>query len=173
MPAGSTDLELAISCSSVSCLINTEPLELLRLQPSELIASESELTKSRPTCEPNQQNFQSTQQSRFLAIFGTMQIQIKYNNSPYVTISRWPSQSSFVDLKIIYIQAVLKFYPLFALYAPHKKITSILVGSSRNDSGCRLRDALVQSSARSKAGRSESHCALQLPFSYNPQRSFL
>ncbi len=30
-----------ISCSSVSCLIDTEPLELLRLQPSELIASES------------------------------------------------------------------------------------------------------------------------------------
>ncbi len=35
------DLELVISYSSVSCLINTEPLELLRLQPSELIASES------------------------------------------------------------------------------------------------------------------------------------
>ncbi len=30
-----------ISCSSVSCLINTEPLELLRLQPNEPIASES------------------------------------------------------------------------------------------------------------------------------------
>ena len=41
MPAGSTDLELAISCGAVSCLFNTEPLELLRLQPSELIASES------------------------------------------------------------------------------------------------------------------------------------
>ncbi len=42
VPADSTDLELVISCSSVSCLINTEPLELLRLQPSEPIASESE-----------------------------------------------------------------------------------------------------------------------------------
>ncbi len=41
MPADSTDLELVISCSSVSCLINMEPLELLRLQPNELIASES------------------------------------------------------------------------------------------------------------------------------------
>ncbi len=29
------------SCGSVSCLINTEPLELLRLQPSEPIDSES------------------------------------------------------------------------------------------------------------------------------------
>ncbi len=26
-----------MSCASVSCLINTEPLELLRLQPSELM----------------------------------------------------------------------------------------------------------------------------------------
>ncbi len=44
IPADSTDLEQVISCSSVSCLINMEPLELLRLQPSELIhviASES------------------------------------------------------------------------------------------------------------------------------------
>ncbi len=41
-PADSTDLKLVISCSSVSCLINMEPLELLRLQPSELIVSESE-----------------------------------------------------------------------------------------------------------------------------------
>ncbi len=106
-------------------------------------------------------------------LFRDWQCRSRWNNSPYVTISRWPSQSSFVDLKIIYIQAVLKFYPLFALYVPHKKITSILVGSSRNDSGCRLRDALVQSSAWSKAGRSESHCALQLPFSYNPQYSFM
>ncbi len=29
------------SCGSVSCLINTEPLELLHLQPDESIASES------------------------------------------------------------------------------------------------------------------------------------
>ncbi len=29
------------SCASISCLINMEPLELLRLQPSELFASES------------------------------------------------------------------------------------------------------------------------------------
>ena len=35
-------LKLVKSCTSVSCLINMEPLELLRLQPSELIASESE-----------------------------------------------------------------------------------------------------------------------------------
>ncbi len=35
------DLEQVISCSSVSWLINTEPLELLRLLSSELIASES------------------------------------------------------------------------------------------------------------------------------------
>ncbi len=41
MPAHSTDLELVISCSSASCLINMEPLELLRLQPNEPIASES------------------------------------------------------------------------------------------------------------------------------------
>ena len=41
MPAGFTVLEQLKSCSSVSCLINTEPLELLRLQPSEPIASES------------------------------------------------------------------------------------------------------------------------------------
>ena len=34
-------LEQASSCSSVSGLINTEPLELFRLQPSEPIASES------------------------------------------------------------------------------------------------------------------------------------
>ena len=34
-------LTLVKSCASVSYLINTEPLELLRLQPSELIASES------------------------------------------------------------------------------------------------------------------------------------
>ena len=31
------------SCASVSCLINTEPLELLHIQPIELIASESVL----------------------------------------------------------------------------------------------------------------------------------
>ncbi len=36
-----TVLEQVKSCGSISCLINTEPLELLRLQPSELIASES------------------------------------------------------------------------------------------------------------------------------------
>ncbi len=41
MPADSTDLEAVISYSSVSCLINMEPLELLCLQPSEPIASES------------------------------------------------------------------------------------------------------------------------------------
>ncbi len=41
MPADSTDLELVISCSSVSCLISKEPLELLRLQSNEPIASES------------------------------------------------------------------------------------------------------------------------------------
>ncbi len=33
-------LTLVKSCASVNCLINMEPLELLRLQPSELIASE-------------------------------------------------------------------------------------------------------------------------------------
>ncbi len=33
-------LEQVKSCASVSCLINTEPLELLHLQPSEPIASE-------------------------------------------------------------------------------------------------------------------------------------
>ena len=43
MPADSTDLELAMSCSSVSCPINMEPLQLLRLQPSEPIASKSVL----------------------------------------------------------------------------------------------------------------------------------
>ncbi len=37
----STHLEQVLSCSSVSCLINMEPVELLRLQPSEPIASES------------------------------------------------------------------------------------------------------------------------------------
>ncbi len=37
----STFLEQVKSCGSVSCLINTEPPELLRLQPSEPIASES------------------------------------------------------------------------------------------------------------------------------------
>ncbi len=41
MLADSTALEQVISCSSVSCLINTAPLELLRLQLSEPIASES------------------------------------------------------------------------------------------------------------------------------------
>ncbi len=41
MPAESTILEQVKSCNSVSCLINMEPLELLRLQPSEPIASES------------------------------------------------------------------------------------------------------------------------------------
>ncbi len=51
MPADSTDLELAISCSSVSCLINMEPLELLRLQPNEPIASESEGAKARNVLE--------------------------------------------------------------------------------------------------------------------------
>ena len=40
-PRCSTILEQVKSCGSVSCLVNTEPLELLRLQPSELIASES------------------------------------------------------------------------------------------------------------------------------------
>ncbi len=34
-------LKLVKSCTSVICLINMEPLELLRLQPSEPIASES------------------------------------------------------------------------------------------------------------------------------------
>ena len=34
-------LEQLKSCGSVSCLINTEPLELLRLQPIEPVASES------------------------------------------------------------------------------------------------------------------------------------
>ncbi len=41
MPAESTTLEQVKSCTSVSCLIYMEPLELLRLQLSELIASES------------------------------------------------------------------------------------------------------------------------------------
>ncbi len=45
MLAESTVLEQVSSCGSISCLINTEPLELLlellRLQPSEPIASES------------------------------------------------------------------------------------------------------------------------------------
>ncbi len=39
-----TVLEQVQSCGSVSCLVNTEPLELLCLQPSELIASESVLS---------------------------------------------------------------------------------------------------------------------------------
>ena len=34
-------MELVKSCISVSCLINTEPLELIHLQLSEAIASES------------------------------------------------------------------------------------------------------------------------------------
>ncbi len=42
MPVDSTGLEQVISWSSVSCLINTEPLGLLRLQLSEPIASERE-----------------------------------------------------------------------------------------------------------------------------------
>ncbi len=41
IPADYADLVQVISCSSVSCLINTEQLELLSLQPSEPIASES------------------------------------------------------------------------------------------------------------------------------------
>ncbi len=41
MLAEFTVLEQVSSCGSVSCLINTEPLELLHLQPSEPIASES------------------------------------------------------------------------------------------------------------------------------------
>ncbi len=41
MPAESSVLEQDKSCGSVSCLINMEPSELLRLQPSEPIASES------------------------------------------------------------------------------------------------------------------------------------
>ncbi len=40
MLAESTVLEQVKSCASVSCLIITEPLELLRLKPSEPIASE-------------------------------------------------------------------------------------------------------------------------------------
>ncbi len=47
MLAASTDLEQVIS--SVSCLINMEPSELLRLQPSELIASES-VMKRQHSC---------------------------------------------------------------------------------------------------------------------------
>ncbi len=43
MPAESSVLEQVKSCGSVSCLINMEPSELLRLQPSEPIASESVL----------------------------------------------------------------------------------------------------------------------------------
>ncbi len=41
MPAEPSVLEQVKSCGSVSCLINMEPSELLRLQPSERIASES------------------------------------------------------------------------------------------------------------------------------------
>ncbi len=41
MPAASFVLEQVKSCGSVSWLINMEPSELLRLQPSESIASES------------------------------------------------------------------------------------------------------------------------------------
>ena len=41
MPADSTDLEQVTSFSPVRYQINTEPLELLGLQPSEPIASES------------------------------------------------------------------------------------------------------------------------------------
>ncbi len=41
MLAEFTVIEEVSSCGSVSCLINTEPLELLRLQPSEPMASES------------------------------------------------------------------------------------------------------------------------------------
>ncbi len=41
MLAEFTVLKQVSSCGSVSCLINTEPLEMLRLQPSEPIASES------------------------------------------------------------------------------------------------------------------------------------
>ncbi len=41
MPADPSVLEQVKSCGSVSCLINMEPPELLRLQLSEPIASES------------------------------------------------------------------------------------------------------------------------------------
>ncbi len=41
-PRTTVPITVVISCSSDSCLINTEPLELLRLQPNEPIASESE-----------------------------------------------------------------------------------------------------------------------------------
>ena len=41
MPAEPSVLEQVKSCGSVSCLINMEPSELLHLQPSEPIASES------------------------------------------------------------------------------------------------------------------------------------
>ncbi len=41
MPAESIILEQVKSCGSVSCLINTERLELLRPQPREWIASDS------------------------------------------------------------------------------------------------------------------------------------
>ncbi len=45
MPAESSVLEQVKSGGSVSCLINMEPSELLRLQPSEPIASECEQIK--------------------------------------------------------------------------------------------------------------------------------
>ncbi len=41
IPPDFTVLEQVKSCGSVSCLINTESFELLRLQPSKPIASES------------------------------------------------------------------------------------------------------------------------------------
>ncbi len=47
MPAEFTALEQVNSCGSVSCLINMEPLELLRLQPSEPIASDSMVDHNR------------------------------------------------------------------------------------------------------------------------------
>ncbi len=44
------DMHGAKSCSSISCLINTEPLQLLCLQPSEPITSESAEFERCSTC---------------------------------------------------------------------------------------------------------------------------
>ncbi len=56
MAADSTDMKHAkqvISCSPVSCLINTKPLDLLCLQLSEPIASESvEVVQKQVKCGP-------------------------------------------------------------------------------------------------------------------------
>ncbi len=81
-------LTLVKSCASVSCLINMEPLELLRLQPSELIPSES------VSCVTDSFLLTYTHQIALLI----KSIEVQGFLSPLVHIAQWAHMRRFLSV---------------------------------------------------------------------------